>query len=482
MKLDGRLIRDTGYNFAGIAFPVIISLVTVPPYLHAMGAARYGVLSLIWLLFGYFGLFDFGLSRSTANRLAQIGPADPGLRDSVFRTSIVLNCGLGAIAAIAFPFLAGPILGLLSQSISGFSEEVIDALPLTALLFPLAMVTNVYVGRFQAEERFSTLNTIQMIGAIGIQGLPLVLVLTNSPRLDVAILGVVLSRAAMLIALDLFTSHSWILRAGPIVNRPEAKKLLGYGGWIAMTNAINPILVSADQFVIAFLLGAASVAHYAIPFNLAQKLLIVPRALSQTIFPRLSSLNKADAHGLAERSAVHLCDILAMICAPAVVLSHFALVLWIGEDFANAAGGVTAALLVGAFVNGVSYVPMSLSHGQRRVSGPALLQLAEFVPFIIILYLSVRTYGITGAGYAWVARATIDAVLLFRISRLSFSNLTGLLPGMGIVAVGWLVSIFLAPPPLTAIGLAAILGSAAAAKMAYGFFRRREPKPDALPG
>jgi hypothetical protein len=49
-------------NLAGQVLPLAVGLVTIPRLLHMLGVERFGALSVIWVLIGYFdeNLFFFG--------------------------------------------------------------------------------------------------------------------------------------------------------------------------------------------------------------------------------------------------------------------------------------------------------------------------------------------------------------------------------------------------------------------------------------
>ena len=66
-----RLRRNFAFN---LIYPVVrlaVAIVTIPIYVRHVGDARYGVISIVWVLLGYFGFLDLGLSRAAVNALAK---------------------------------------------------------------------------------------------------------------------------------------------------------------------------------------------------------------------------------------------------------------------------------------------------------------------------------------------------------------------------------------------------------------------------
>ena len=425
MLVDKKLITNVLHNSYSVILPLIITIVTVPIYLKIIGLERYGVLSVIWLVFGYFGLFDFGLSRATTHALAKYGKNSSKIKEDIFKTSLWINLFLGLIAGIVFFQFSDSLIQTILHKSSAIIDEITRALPLVSLLFPFALISNVLTGRLEAEDRFAVLNLIQFFGAILFQILPLLFVYIFNTNLVSAVGGAVAARIITIVILgivvrklinfDIKSSFNWL----------EGKKLLKFGGWVTITNAISPLLVSIDQLLIGYLLGAKALPLYSIPFNFAMKALLIPAALTRALFPRMSGYEKEDAAQLANQSLAILAGVMALICAPAIILIDIALTLWIGPQFASDASDLTRVLLFGVWINAIAYIPYSHLQSQGRADLVAKYHAIEIIPFVAILYFFVIKYGLIGAAAAWSLRVTIDAILLFNAdssNKLKYSS------------------------------------------------------------
>ena len=99
----------------------LAALAAVPFLLQRIGVERFGLLSLAWVLIGYFSLFDLGLGRALTKMIAE---RDDGRHadelSSLCSTGAAMVTALGVagglLVAIATP-LAGPWLDGLSPAL-----------------------------------------------------------------------------------------------------------------------------------------------------------------------------------------------------------------------------------------------------------------------------------------------------------------------------------------------------------------------------
>ncbi len=417
-----KIHHNAMYNLAGSIAPIVIAFLTVPIYIKLVGEARYGLISLIWLAFGYFGVFDLGLSRATAYRLSSLNDQPLAVRTSVFYTACGLNLGLGLLSAMCFYVVSSASAAHFADSLE-LQSEIVRSLPWVALFFPVGLLGGVFAGCLQSQEMFLELNVQQSVGSIVLQTLPLLFFYYGDHDLPSAILGAVIARALNVCWLGL-VCVKWMYPAGrPVFRSAYIRGLFRYGGWITISDMISPILNGLDQMIIGATLGPKATAYYSVPFSMASKVLIIPASLNRAVFPRLAVLDTSNARRVSEKSLEIIAGLMALTCAPAIILAQPALAFWINAEFASHAHLAASILLVGMWINSIGYIPWTLLQARGRPDTVAKIHALELLPFVGLLLALISLFGLAGAAVAWCARVLMDLLLQTRFSEMKLSDL-----------------------------------------------------------
>ena len=447
-------------NVSGTILPLATALITVPIYIAHVGAARYGILAVVWLLLGYFGFLDFGLSRASANALSKLGHAGPAERAPVLVTALCLNMVLGVVGGAILYIASGLLMSRFAHLTPSLSAEVSAAMPWIACMLPVALISATGTGAIESRERFLASNVFQTFGGVLGQVAPVVCALLIGPSLAVVIPAAFLARLVSTIAIWAFvlvTEHPVDPRR---FSRERVRELLGYGAWVSVSSGLSPLLATSDQLLIGALLGPASIAHYSVPMNLGRRSQILALALGKTLFPRMSRLGPEEARKLTGRAFVTLAYGFGAVCGPAILLSGPFLRLWLGADFAGHAVPVAQILLVGMWTNGIAFMPFGLLQGQGRPDLGAKIHAAEIVPFLAVLYLLVEKFGLPGAAIAFTLRTSIDCLIMLRAAHCWTAQVARALPALGLIGLCWLAARLLPASLPVSIACATAMGIA----------------------
>jgi len=434
------LVHNTILNFIGQVIPLIIGVVTIPFVIRGLGTDRFGLLTLAWLVLGYFAVFDLGLGRATTKFVSEaLGKGDQEQLPRILWTAVTVQALLGVAGAIILvlitPLLVGRVLNIPMELIT----ESKITFYIIALSVPMVLISSSFRGVLEAAQRFDLVNAIKIPTSCATYFLPLV-GLALGFKLPGIIVLILLARFGAFVAyltLNLQGIPSLKRYSGSLTIFP---RLFTFGGWIMITSVVSPVLVYFERFLIASLLSMTALAFYSAPYEMVNRLKVIPSSLTMTLFPAFSTLesiqNRQRLATIFVRSVKYILLTLGPIVLLICLFAKDILQLWLGTEFAKESTTVLQLIAIGVLINSLAYTPLSLLQGVGRPDLPAKFHLLEMPVYIAMTWILVNKLGIAGAALAWTIRITIDALLLFAASFKSCRLPINSLSKNGLTSIG----------------------------------------------
>jgi O-antigen/teichoic acid export membrane protein len=419
-----RISHNFLYNLAGLALPLAVAVASVPLFVRYAGLERLGFLTLAFAVLGYLSLLDLGLTRVFARRIAVATKRNElGLERTILeraeRWLLIGTSLLAVLLAVVVPtrWLAG------AQASAELQVEVHWAwIPLVAAL-PALVLSNLWRGAIEGLEAFALSNALRIGLGIATYAIPLLMLLVT-PRLPALVLGIA---AVRWVSYQQFRRRC--LRMLPRLECETAdarfdlvRTAFFEGGWMTLSNVIGPVMVVFDRFALATFVPLSVLSTYTVPQELALRAVLLPGALSQTIFPRLAALDAGggtdDAAGrLVDKALRAMLALMLPVCIAGLLLAQPVLALWVGAQFSTAAAPLLQILLVGVIGNTIAQAPFGLLQAVGASRTTALTHLVELPLYLAAVWIAIRGDGVQGAALAWSGRMVVDALAMMALAR-----------------------------------------------------------------
>jgi O-antigen/teichoic acid export membrane protein len=403
--------RYLAYCLIGPGAPMFVALLTIPRVVAGLGVDRFGLLTLVWAIIGYFSLFDLGIGRATIRLVAEYRAQErtAELR-TVVKTALAATAVLGVFGSLILVLTTPLLVARLLPANSPLTGEALHCFYAMAVAVPFISLTATLRGLLEVQQRFKLVNQIQIaMGFFTYLG-PLIS-LQFFPGLFPV---VVLLAGARILICGIFWLVTWPTTPASEhsrFDRAVLRRLLVMGGWLTVTNVVSPIIVYSDRFFIGSTISLQAVSYYATTFEAVYRLTVFSSAAAQVLYPALSTFVALDRQKVVRLLEMGTLAISAAVFPAVVVIVLFAsqlLTLWLGAEFASHSGFVLRALAIGVMVNMCAQVPMVLLLGAEKAGWVARLHLLEFVIYIPTLYFTVKLFGINGVAVLWLLRSSLD--------------------------------------------------------------------------
>ena len=428
------LTKNTAYNMVGTIAPLMLALVTVPAYLKIIGPERYGVLSLAWLILGYFGVFDLGLGRAATQRIAALRDDTAESRATAFGTALISNLVIGFVGALVLWPVAYFAFSKSIDMAPALRLEAIASAPMLGLALPIATTMGMLSGSLVGRQRFRQVNKVSVLSTVIFQLFPLSMAFMVGPDLRILLAA---SIAARCFGLSMFwraCAREFGRDAFRRFDPNQLKALLSYGGWITVTGLATPMLVMTDRFLVGRSLGAIGVTLYTVPTQITTRLSPIAGALGSALFPRFACADAEESNRLTSDGIFTLFALMTAPVALGIGLIEPALRLWLGDGIGIPAAPVGRIMLATAWINVFGQVPYWRLQARGNPEKVALVQLAEVPFYIPLLLVLLANFGLAGAALAAMARMIVDAAVLQWLSARRVFNVVGTLTALVLFA------------------------------------------------
>jgi O-antigen/teichoic acid export membrane protein len=415
------LARNTIYSLVGQGLPLIVAIFSIPLLIKEIGVDRFGILTIAWIIIGYFSLFDLGLGRALTQLVAEkLGSDKSDELPQLIWTASLLMILLGIFGTVVLIVISPWLVYSALKIPPELQTETLQSFNLLALSIPFVTSTAGFVGVLSALQRFDLINYVRIPSGLLMYLGPLA-ILPWSKNL-IAIISVLLITRFCTWGIHI----SQCLHCLPGLSHQKfafqqksLKPLLRFGGWMTITNIVGPVMVYLDRFLIGSILSVTAVAYYTTPYELITKLHIIPSAIVSVLFPAFSStflIDKEQTTKLFYRGLKYIFIILFPVISLISFLANSGLKLWLGADFAQNSTFVLQWLAFGMLFNSFAQIPFAFIQGIGRPDVTSKIHLFELPLYLLVLTGLTARFGINGAAVAWVLRVIIDVVILYVVS------------------------------------------------------------------
>jgi|SRR5215469_260474 len=413
----GLIAKNSILNLLGQVLPGVIGVVTIPYIVKGLGTDGYGILSIAYVVLGYFSIFDLGLSRATVKFVAEhLSPEKIDRIPELVWTSLSLLIAMGCIGGLLVASFVPVLVTRLFKMPPSFVGEARTALYILAASMPIMLGSDALRGVLEAAQRFDLVNYVKVPGSVCFY-LFAALAIPLGIRVSGIVAILVLVRLATALAYLLLGFHVFPgLRKGFHFSRRAVRPLTVFGGWIMVSNVTGPIFGYLERFLIASVLSVGMLTYYSVPFDLMAKAIIFPASLAPALFPYFSHQGSQGANAVSDvtsRSVKFLLLVMTPIVAIFVFFAKDILTLWLGSQFAAQSSVVLQILALSFFLNSFAFIPYTSVQALGRPDLKAILDLVALPTYVVYCWWLMHHMGINGAALAKLISTVLDTGFLF---------------------------------------------------------------------
>ncbi len=410
-----RLARNFMAGLTSSIWSMLVTLATVPVYIHFLGVEAYGLIGFFAFSQGILQLLDMGLAPTINREVARCRSlGDLGAAAELMRTLAVIYWITGLLILLCFslaaPYIASSWLNAEGLSVASVTSSAVLIGVVIACRWPLGL----YQGALIGAERMVVVSVINVVmNSTAAVGAVLILAFFSA-----TIQAFFAWQAAIGLVYSIIMSYAaWnvIGRSGRKgFSWQKLKEVWGFSAGMTLVAVSAILLMQIDKAVLTKLLSLEEFGQYMLAVLISSGLYVLLRPLFNIIYPRMSALvasgkttELVELYTLGTRV---LCAALFPLAAAVAMFSSEVVQLWTQDAvLAQNVAPLVSLLLIGTALNGAMHFPYALQLASGLTRLPLLINgilIGFFLPMTILLTLN---YGAVGGAASW---ALLNALYL----------------------------------------------------------------------
>ena len=426
-SLGRRAISNAGWAGTCRVLTGLVSLITVPVFIHRLGATSYGIYVLIQSLLGVTGIFNLGFGEAAIKFVSEAdGRGDTTKMMNYFRNTLAVSLVVTGAGFGLLIMVAGVLAGTLLRAEGQQKEIAVAALIWFGVAWMGRNINGALSTLLAAKQRYDRVVLIREGGVVLERVLSLAVVMCGGGLVAVFQSQIV----PQLIAGSLFAvSTRRVIPDASLIPRFDREclaKSFRFGVWQALSSVFFELSNSVDRWMIAALVSTRAVGYYGAIQVVTNGLWGILTGLASVLIPTFSYLQGRREQGRSTSAFLtaswFLSLIGALLTVPLVWYGRPFLQLWIGAAAAQEAHVALMLSLVAQTLLNASAAQTCFLIGTGRTAWNARIALANVVLTAAINGVALRFWGMDAMGASRIGVALCAAFNLFLMRSHALSS------------------------------------------------------------
>ncbi len=394
------IFKNIFSSWVSLGINVIVGILLSPFIVHRLGDTAFGIWVLIFLVTGYYGLFDLGIRSSVVRYVSKYTATDDRedltkvINTSLFSFTCIGIFTLLITVAVAFSMNSLFHIPADYQSTARWLLLLVGAS--VALGFPLG----IFAGVLEGIQKFYILYGTNVVSTL-LRALLIVIYLRRGYGLiTLALITVLLPLLTAIVRGVIAMRMLQTPLALRYVDRRTFREMANYGGVTFMIILAGRLKFKTDEIVIGTFLSAAAITYFNFGARIVDYAVEVVTNLSSIFVPMAS---QSEARGDLTRlrkmfiAGNRSCAFIILpISAVLIILGKSVIEVWVGRKYVAASYPVLVILTLATTLMLMQSTSGRMLFGMGKHRTWAIVSLVEGVANLVLSIILVRTYGIVG--------------------------------------------------------------------------------------